>query len=160
MASVLRWRFQNPAGPMRQPFRSWFWKLPVEQEVDEELDFHLEAHTRDLIARGMDPQAARHAARQRLGDLQRLKHTCVQLGRKRDRTMRITRWLDDLRDDVRFAFRQLTRSPGFTSVAVLTLALGIGANSAIFALADATLLRPLSFTDADRLVMLHERTPT
>jgi hypothetical protein len=69
-------------------------------------------------------------------------------------------WLDELRDDVRFAFRALTRSPGFTSVAVLTLALGIGANSAIFAVAVATLLRPLSFTDADRLVMLHERTPT
>jgi hypothetical protein len=74
--------------------------------------------------------------------------------------MRLTQWLDELRDDVRFALRQVTRSPGFTSVAVLTLALGIGANSGIFALADATLLRPLSFTDADRLVMLHERTPT
>ena len=74
--------------------------------------------------------------------------------------MRITQWLDESRDDVRFAFRQLSRLPGFTAVAVLTLALGIGANSAIFALADATLLRPLSFTDADRLVMLHERTPT
>jgi putative ABC transport system permease protein len=74
--------------------------------------------------------------------------------------MRVTHWLDELRDDVRFAFRQLTRSPGFASVAVATLALGIGANSAIFALADATLLRPLAFPDADRLVMLHERTPT
>ena len=84
----------------------------------------------------------------------------MQLGRKRDRTIRTTRWLDEWRDDVRFALRQLTRSPGFTSVAALTLALGIGANSAIFALADATLLRPLPFSDADRLVMLHERTPT
>jgi len=74
--------------------------------------------------------------------------------------MRIVRCLDEFRDDVRLAFRQLTRAPGFASVAVLTLALGIGANSAIFALADATLLRPLSYADADRLVMLHERTPT
>ena len=74
--------------------------------------------------------------------------------------MRIAQSLDVLRDDVRFAVRQLTRSPGFTSVAVLTLALGIGANSAIFALADATLLRPLPYADADRLVMLHERTRT
>src|SRR5580765_2447931 len=148
---------------MRQPPRLWFWKVPVEQEVDEELDFHLEAHTRDLIARGMDPQAAREAARRRLGDLQRLKRTCVQLGRKRDRTMRLTQWLDDARDDVRFAFRQLRRSPGFTSVAVLTLALGIGANSALFALADATLLRQLPFPGPERLVMLHEvstRNPT
>src|SRR5689334_135664 len=144
---------------MRRPPRSWFWKLPVEQEVDEELDFHLEAHARDLIARGMDPNAAHQAARQRLGDLHRLRRTCVQLGRKRDRTMRIAQWLDDLRDDVRFAFRQLMRSPGFTAVAVLTLALGIGANSALFALADATLLRQLPFTAPDRLVMLRETSP-
>src|SRR5262245_5556967 len=74
--------------------------------------------------------------------------------------MRIAQSLDEFRDDVRLAFRHLTRSPGFTSITVLTLALGIGANSAIFALADATLLRPLSYPDADRLVMLHERTPT
>jgi len=74
--------------------------------------------------------------------------------------VRIAQLLDDLRDDVRLSCRQLTRSPGFTAVAVLALALGIGANSAIFALADATLLRPLSYADADRLVMLHERTPT
>ena len=69
--------------------------MPVEQEVDEELAFHLAMHTRDLIARGMDPQAAREAASRRRGDVQRLKRTCVQLGRKRDRTMRITQWLDE-----------------------------------------------------------------
>jgi hypothetical protein len=70
--------------------------------------------------------------------------------------MRLTQWLDEFRDDVTFAIRQLRRSPGFTLVAALTLALGIGANSAIFALADATLIRPLPFSNADRLVMLWE----
>jgi putative ABC transport system permease protein len=132
--------------------------VPVEQEVDEELTFHLEMHVRDLIARGMDPGAAREAAYQRLGDLERLKRTCVDLGRKRDRMMRITQWLDEFHDDIRFALRQLRRSPGFTLVTVVTLALGIGANSAIFALADATLIRPLPFPGADRLVMIHEHT--
>ena len=113
-------------------------------------------HTRDLIAKGLAPDAAREAAARRLGDVERLKHTCVDLGRKRDRSMRLAQCLDQFRDDVTFATRQLRRSPGFTLVAALTLALGIGANSAIFALADATLIRPLPFSNADRLVMLWE----
>ena len=70
--------------------------------------------------------------------------------------MRVTPWLEELRDDVKFAFRQLRRAPAFTLVAALTLALGIGANSAIFALVDATLLRPLPFREPDRLVMIWE----
>src|SRR6187401_2869170 len=74
--------------------------------------------------------------------------------------MNMNQWLDELRNDLRFAFRQLKRSPAFTLVATLTLALGIGANSAIFALVDATLLRPLPFGDPDRIVMLYERSAT
>ena len=74
--------------------------------------------------------------------------------------MRITRWLAAFRLDLVFASRQLRRSPSFTLVAALTLALGIGANSAIFALVDATLLRPLPVPGADRLVMLWERSRT
>jgi putative ABC transport system permease protein len=145
---------------MKKDPRTWVWVPPVEQEVEEELAFHLEMHTRDLIANGMPPDAAREAARQRLGDIHRLQRTCVSLGRKRDRTMRITQWLDDCRDDLIVAVRRLKQSPGFTAVAVLTLALGIGANSAIFALADAALLRPLHFPEPDRLMRLYERTPT
>ena len=74
--------------------------------------------------------------------------------------MHLTRWIDELRDNVRFALRQLWRAPAFTVVATITLALGIGANSAIFALVDATLLRPLPFPDADRLVMAWEQSKT
>jgi len=74
--------------------------------------------------------------------------------------MSVTLWLDELRDDLKFAFRQLKHSPGFTLIATLTLALGIGANSAIFALVDATLLRPLPFREPDRLVAISERTAT
>ena len=83
-----------------------------------------------------------------MGDVERLKRTCVDLGRKRDREMSVTLWLEELRDDIKFAFRQLRAAPAFTLVAALTLALGIGANSAIFALVDATLLRPLPYGDA------------
>src|SRR5204863_3592865 len=89
-----------------------------------------------------------------------LKRTMTELGGKRDRDMRITVWLDGLRDDVKYAFRQLKGSPAFTLVATLTLALGIGANSAIFALVDATLLRPLPFGEPDRLVSIWEKTAT
>jgi hypothetical protein len=74
--------------------------------------------------------------------------------------MRISQWIGDVRDDVVVAIRRLRQSPGFTLVAVLTLALGIGANSALFALADAALLRPLPFPDAGRLVMIHEHAAT
>src|SRR5262245_44066982 len=145
---------------MKRSLRSWLWRVPLDQEVDEELSLHVELRTRELVERGMDPRAARELVLSRIGDLGQLKRACVDLGRKRDREMRLTQRLEDLRNDVRFAIRQLCRAPGFTFVAALTLALGIGANSAIFALADATLLRPLSLVDADRLVMLHERTPT
>ena len=143
---------------MKRSLRSWLWRVPLDQEVDEEIAFHLEMRVRELVDRGMDPIAARSLATARLGDLNRLKRTCMELGRKRDREMRLTRWLDELRDDVKFAVRQLRHSPAFALVAALTLALGIGANGAIFALVDATLLRPLPFPHPDRLVMLWERT--
>jgi putative ABC transport system permease protein len=73
--------------------------------------------------------------------------------------MHLTQWFEEFRDDVRFAIRQLRRAPAFTFVAALTLALGVGANSAMFALADATLLRPLPFPHSDRLVFIEERGP-
>jgi putative ABC transport system permease protein len=145
---------------MKKDPRPSLWAPPVEQEVDEELAFHLEMHTRDLIANGMAPDAAREVASRRLGDLHRLRRTCVSLGRKRNRIMRITQWLEEFHDDLVVAVRRLKQSPGFTAVAILTLALGIGANSAIFALADAAILRPLPFPNADRLMRLYERTPS
>jgi putative ABC transport system permease protein len=145
---------------MRRSLRSWLWRVPVEHEVDEELAFHIEMRARELIAQGVDPQSARETAISRAGDLVRLRRTCTDLGRRRDREMRLTQWIEEFRDDVKFAIRQLKASPAFTAVAALTLALGIGANSAIFALAEATLLRPLPFADPDRLALLLERTPT
>jgi putative ABC transport system permease protein len=144
---------------MKRSLRSWLWRVPLDQEVDDEFAFHIEMRTRELVEKGVDPRIAREMVLARIGDASRLKRTCVGLGRKRDREMRFTQWFDERRQDVRFALRQLKSTPTFTVVAAITLALGIGANSAMFALADATLIRPLPFPDADRLVMVWERAP-
>jgi putative ABC transport system permease protein len=120
--------------------------VPLDQEVDDEIAFHVEMRTRELVDRGVDERIAREMVLARLGDVGRLKRTCIELERKREREMRLTQFIEELRADVTSAFRQMRAFPGFTALATLTLALGIGANSAIFALADATFLRPLPFT--------------
>jgi putative ABC transport system permease protein len=145
---------------MKRSLRSWLWRIPIDQEIDEELALHVEMRTRELVDRGMDPKTARELALSRLGDIRMLKRTMTDLGRKRDREMRMSLWLEELADDLKVAFRQLKASPSFMLLAVLTLALGIGANSAIFALVDATLLRPLPYADPDRLVSLWEKGAT
>src|SRR5687768_5470722 len=157
VAAILRRRLEGVCH-VKRSLRSWLWRVPLDREVDEEIDFHLEMRTRELVNQGMDRETARAVALRRLGDLDGLKRTYVDLVIKRDRTMRRMQWLEEFRQDVRFAFRQLRRSPAFSVVAALTLALGIGSNSAIFALVDATLLRPLPFHEPDRLVMLSERS--
>jgi putative ABC transport system permease protein len=129
---------------MKPSLRSWLWRVPIDQEVEEELALHAEMRRRE--GKPLDP-----------ADVARVRQTCVEIARRRDRDMRLMTWLEERRTDIRFALRQLRRAPGFAAVAVLTLALGIGANSAIFALADAAFLRVLPFTrPADRLVMLWE----
>ena len=145
---------------MKRSLRSWIWRVPIDEEVDEELTFHIEMRTRELVERGMDPESARASAIGRLGDARHLRRTCVDIGRKRDREMRVTTLLHELGHDVRFAIRQMRRAPAFTAIAAVTLALGIGANSAIFALVDATLLRPLPFPKPEQLVTIWEHTDT
>ena len=141
---------------MRRSLRSWLWRVPLDREFDEEIELHIEMRTRELIDQGIEPAKAREIAIRRMGDLEAFKRACVDLGRKRDREMSVMLWLEELKDDVKFAFRQLAAAPAFTLVATLTLALGIGANSAIFALVDATLLRPLPYGEPDRLVTIWE----
>jgi len=118
----------------------------VKQEIDEELHFHMEARTAEHIAVGMTPEEAGREARRRFGNLQSVREEC--------RDARGASFCEDAWRDVRFGFRQLLKNPGFTTVAVLTLALGIGANTVVFSAVRAVLFRPLGFENADRLIWL------
>ena len=139
-----------------QRLRSRFWRGPVEDEVNAELDFHVEMRTRELVARGLDPEAARRTAIARFGNIDRVNSACRTIGRRRDRDMRRTEYLAELMQDVTFACRQLLKAPAFATVAILTLALGIGAATAIFSAVHAVVLRPLPVPNPDRIVAIYE----
>ena len=119
----------------------------LESQLEKELRFHLEQHAADLIARGMDPDAARRQARLSLGGPEQVKEEC--------RDARGTRWLEDFWGDLRYALRTLRQRPGFTAVALLTLALGCGVTTVMFTVLNGVLLKPMPYPDPSRLVALH-----
>jgi putative ABC transport system permease protein len=129
---------------------SWLHRLlrrdKMEQHLDKELRFHLDQHASDLIARGHDPAEARRLARITIGGPEQVKEQC--------RDARGTRWLEDLWQDFHYAARTLRQRPGFTAVSVLTLALGIGASTAIFSAVNPILFQPLPYPQASRIQMI------
>ena len=136
---------------LRLRLRSLFSRTRAEEELDEELRYHLARQVEDDIARGMPVDEARRAAQRSIAGVEQRKEEC--------RDARGVNLIDNLLQDARFTGRQLARSPGFTFTAVLMLALGMAASVAIFGFVDAALLRPLPYQNPSRLVTVTETTP-
>lgn len=143
---------QVPASTWRRYLR--FWGPHAESDVDDELRFHLEMRERDYLVRGMSPLDARSAASRRLGNLDAVRAACIHVITRRERRMARAELIDVLRQDVRYALRTLGRQKAWTAVAVLTLALGIGANAAMFSVVESALWHPLPYPGASRLVFV------
>jgi len=135
--------------------RSLFNRGRSESEISDEMQFHLQLLINYYIAEGYSPDEARTAAKRRFGNLRSFNYQCQEIsGGKRGNLM------NGFTQNIIYGFRLLTKHRGFTAVAVLSLALGIGVNTAMFSFVDAVLLKPLDYQNSDRLVMLWDADPT
>ena len=150
---------QSPA-PNAHRAATWrrylrFWGPRAEADVDDELAFHIDMRARDYMAQGMSETDARRAATRRLGDLSQARAECIAITSRRERRMTRTQVIDAFVHDVKFAWRTLGRQKGWTAIAVITLALGIGANTAVFSVVNTLLLHPLPYPNADRIAFVY-----
>jgi putative ABC transport system permease protein len=131
--------------------RALFRTNTIERGLEAEIKFHLEMEAERNISRGMNPEEARRAARRRFGGVDQVKESCRDEARNRP--------FESLWGDLKYGARILRRNPGFAAVAILTLGLGIGANTAIFSIIYGVLLRPLPFANGERLVVVRQEAP-
>jgi putative ABC transport system permease protein len=144
---------------VRRAFRlPWRGRAQTGRDIDDEVGFHLEMRIAELCARGLTPEDARVEALRRFGDTEELRNFCQTIDAPSARRARVRAWLHGWSQDVRFAIRQLRRAPAFTAIAVFTLALGIGANTAIFSVVQHVLLAPFPYRGGNRIVLILEST--
>src|SRR5690348_10615773 len=132
---------------LRVRLASLFKRERLERELDTELRYHMDMLVQQNLARGMAPDEARREAQRVFGPVAGIKDDV------RDRWL--SRFIEVAAQDVRYGVRSLRRNPGFALAIIVTMALGIGANTAIFSVVNGVLLRPLPYTDGDKLVVLH-----
>jgi putative ABC transport system permease protein len=143
---------------VRRVFRLPFGGAHIEREVDDELAFHLDMRTQRLIAAGWDPGRARQEALRQFGDIGTVRQDCVTMDEQRERAMHRANVIGELRQDIVYALRTLRRNAGFTAIIVGALAVGIGANTAIFTLINAVLIRQLPVSHAEQLMTIGNPT--
>lgn len=139
--------------PLWRRYARFFGPDPA-ADAKEELRFHIESKIDELVSRGWSRQAALKEAERQLGDLRALEQMGTRMGEARERRRQLREYWADVRQDVHFTLRTLRREPGFASVAILILALAIGANTAVFSVVNTLLLRPLPFPHSQELVRI------
>jgi len=149
---------RNRPGKGPRKGRRVFPRFPVAEDVDREIRAHLEMCVEELVRAGWDPEEAEREAARRFGNERRVRRQCRAVEKEHRKKLRRIQMVEGTVQDLRYGARTLMKSPGFSLVAMITVALGIGANATVFSLVDGVLLRPLPYESAEELVWVAERS--